>query len=407
MKKKKILLVGILMLMLAILSGCGAESEDKKKDDVNINGKDNVNNINGNDDNVTEIKSMVGNYVEYNGNLYFWKLTADSREEAALFAHYNPINGHKNDLVRLGQDGNESTIVNAAGQGNLYIANDTIYYQATDEGEKAVYSVDLDGNNNKKYVNGELKYADGDYIYIQSATDIVVLNIKTGSTDLTINKADLVGIADGHAYYISGDSFKTINIGFIYNGEDNSNVASFSTSEYKGDSIGSSPNISLYGFSYENNKVQIRVGDIQGTGHFVQEGWIIEMDADGQNVSKKEDSNQDEESTTLLGVTELPVSYATEKGLVYRDPENGSEKVIIDNNKIKSEFGFKTYNDDEEAYIEVYSADKVDDKLYIVIDNGTHYPAGDIGWRYSYKRAKTAVFKYDLESGKIDRIYEF
>ncbi|MBQ3408682.1 MAG: hypothetical protein IJH12_05735 [Clostridia bacterium] len=400
MKSKKLFIVVVLLFVMALLTGCGTETEEKKKENSNESGVD-----------VTETLepsySNVGNYIEYNGNIYYWKLTPSSRDETALFAKYSPIKESKVDLVRMEPDGNEFSVVNTAGNGNIYIANDVIFYQSTEDGENKVYSVDLGGNNKKTYVKGEINYASGNYIYIQSGADIVVLNAKTGEQELIVNSADLIGMAAGNAFYISGDSSKSISINYIKGGENNTNIATFNTSEYKSE-YGSDKNITFYGFSCENNKVAIKVGDVQGTGHFVQEGWVIEMDADGQNVTKRIDDDDNEEGApTLLEATDMPVSYNTEKGLLYKDPDNGSEKVIVDNNKIKSEFGFKTYNDDEEVFIEVYSADKVGDKLYIVIDNGTHYPAGDIGWRYSYKRTKTAAFKYDLGSGKIEKLYEF
>lgn len=71
--------------------------------------------------------------------------------------------------------------------------------------------------------------------------------------------------------------------------------------------------------------------------------------------------------------------------------------------KVKSEFGFKY---DDENIISVYSADLIGDELYIIMDNGVHNVAEDIGWRYSYKRTKTVAFKYNLKTAEIEQIYE-
>lgn len=395
MKTKKLLVAGIMLLVMILLAGCGTETkeEDNKKENEPGGEK-------------TSSYSNLGNYAEYKGNTYYWKLNPACRDGAALFAKYGPVIGAKVDLTKQDSDGKETTLLTDTGNGKIYVVNDTIFFQLNENGRYKVYSVDLEGKNKKSYVNGEIKYAYGDYLYVQDQANIIALNTQNGVAELTIEKADLIGMAGKNAYYISGDAGKEISVGYINGSVNNINIATFSTSEYK-ETDKANANITLYGYSYENNKVNIKVGDVQGTGHFIQEGWVIEMDADGQNVTKKEDSTQNSGATTLLEVTELPVSYSTEKGLVYKDPDNGSEKTIIDNEKIKSEFGFKVYKDDEEAYVEVYSADKIGDKLYIVIDNGTHYPAGDIGWRYSYKRIKTAAFKYDLGSGEIEKLYEF
>ena len=389
--KKALLFVVVLLLSIVLLAGCGAEEEKKEKN---------------NEVNQEQIKySNLGSFAEYNGNIYYWQLTPECRENTALFARFGAKKGIKTDLIRREKDGISYTVLNDYGFGNIYVADNTIYYQINDNGTYKVCSIDPDGNK-KTYVNGEIKYANNEYLYIQDLTDVVVLNTKTGIDELKVEKADLIGMADGNAYYISGDAGKEISINYINGTVNNMNIATFNTSEYKETEVNNA-NITVYDFSYANNKVAIKVGDVQGTGHFVQEGWIIEMDSDGKNVTKKQDSSQNEGADTLLDATELPVSYNTGKGLIYKDPANGSEKVILDNDKIKSEFGFTTYGDDEEAFIEVYSADKVGDYLYIVIDNGTHYPEGDIGWRYSYKRTKTAAFEYNIESKKVEYMYDF
>ena len=390
MKEKKMFVVGILLLVMVMLTGCGTEKKDSKNEENQAN------------DNASA--SVGASYfVEYKGSIYYWKINEESREQEALSGNYGRKIGAANYLVKRDSDGSESVVLTDTGDGNIYIANDMIFYQQNDNGTYKVCSVGLDGSDKKIYVDGEIKYAYGDYLYIQSLADVVALNVKNGIDELKVEKADLIGMAGENAYYIAGDAGKEVSINYIKGSLNNLNIATFSTSEYK-ETDKANANITLYDFSYMNNKVKIKVADVQGTAHFIQESWIIEMDADGQNVTKKQEVLDSDGNNAISYYTELPVSYDFDKGLVYENPENGEKKTIMDKDKIKIDYGFRI---DNESCVSVYSANRIGDKLYIVIDNGIHYPAGDIGWRYSYRRIKTVAFKYDLGSGKIEKIYEF
>ena len=84
---------------------------------------------------------------------------------------------------------------------------------------------------------------------------------------------------------------------------------------------------------------------------------------------------------------------------VISDNKGGNALKLSDYNDFLTEYPGRTINF-------LKSLNRAHDR-YIVIDNGIHYPAGDIGWRYSYRRIKTVAFKYDLGSGKVEKIYEF
>jgi len=398
MKVKKILLASMLAFVVVLLAGCGTKSDEKKEE------KTENNNTQGN----RISTSNVGNFAEYKGNLYYWKLTPDSRDGAALFANYNPVKGARVDLVKQDADGNETTITKTAGNGKIYIINDTIFYQSTEEGENTIYSVDLDGNNKQTYEKGEIKYAYDKYLFIQSGDDAAYINTcyneanENETKGFTLDNARYIGMADSRAYFVQGDNLKSVSFGYFEDGVPNFIGASFDVSEYTyNDST--NKNISIIGFVYKNNKVLIQLGDVQGTGQFIQEGWVIEMDADGRNINKRKVDNPNEGAESLLGVKDLPVRVDSAQGIIYTNPDDQSEKVIVDKATIKSQFSF---NDGDDYVTEVYSADKVGNKLYIIIDNGVHYPAGDVGWRYSYRRTATVAFTYDFESGEIEKIYE-
>lgn len=400
MKSKKIFIVGILIIVLVFLTGCGSSQKEENNNEVKKEQSEN----NAIDEIKSEAKSSnLGTFAKYDGDIYFWKLDSGSRESSAIFANYGESVQYKNNLVKRSSDGKETTIANEAGAGKLYIFDNTIYYESRANNTTKICSIDLEGNNKKEYVDGYLKYIVGDYIYIQSSTDISIINQKDGQYKTIVKNATLMGVADSNVYYYTYPNDRSsINIGFINNASDNGMVASFNKSEYSKAVSYYTPNVSFIDYKYQDGKVKVYVGDVQGTGYFVQEGWLIEMDADGKNVRKNITTTEDDASESLLGSTDLIVDYK-DKGLVYTDSNTGKETTIMTEEKVKSEFGFKY---DDENIISVYSADLIGDELYITMDNGVHNMAEDIGWRYSYKRAKTVAFKYNLKTAEIEQIYE-
>lgn len=409
MKSKKMFIVGILMIVLIFLTGCqnseNEESKSKVKEEPSTGTTAN-NTVNTTADEIkNEAKSSnVGTFVEYDGDVYFWKLDSESRESSALFANYGENVQYKNNLIKRSSDGKETTIVNESGAGKLCIADKNIYYESRASNTTKICSVDLQGKGKKEYIDGYLKYIVDDYIYVQSPTDIAIINKKDGQYKTVVKNATLIGVADSNVYYYTyPNDLSSINIGFMNNGNDNGIVASFNKSEYSEAVSYYEPNVSFIEYKYENGKVKVYVGDVQGTGHFVQEGWSIEMDADGKNVTKHMTTTEDAAADSLLGTTELSVDYK-DKGLVYTDKNTGKETTIMTNEKVKSEFGFKI---DDENTVKVYSADVIGDELYVTIDNGAHNSAEDMGWRYSYKRTKTVAFKYNLKTAETEKIYEF
>ena len=167
MKEKKMFVVGILLLVMVMLTGCGTEKKDSKNEENQVN------------DNASA--SVGASYfVEYKGSIYYWKINEESREQEALSGNYGRKIGAANYLVKRDSDGSESVVLTDTGDGNIYIANDMIFYQQNDNGTYKVCSVGLDGSDKKIYVDGEIKYAYGDYLYIQSLADVIALNVKNG-----------------------------------------------------------------------------------------------------------------------------------------------------------------------------------------------------------------------------------
>ncbi len=407
MKSKKIVLVGILVMMLLFLTGCGTEKNEENTERKEENSDNVVVEKDGSEEQKKKISnSNVGTFVEYNGDIYYWKMDSGSREESSLFAKYTESTNYKNNLVKLQPDGTETVILSDAGAGKICIANDTIFYESRAKSDVQVCSINLDGKEKREYKNGFLKYIVDNYIYIQSQNDISIIDVSNKNNNFVVETANIVGVAGKNVYYTkstSNGNVETMEIGYINGTNDSGIVASFNSSEYSDDFANEEYlNVTFLDFTYRDNKVMIDVGFVAGTGHFVQEGWTISMDADGKNVSKNMKSDASDVNDSLLEITDKPVKYSN--GLVYTDKATGKETTLLSKDELVSKLGFK---EDDDGTYGVYSADVIGDEIYVTIDSGTHNPSEDIGWRYSYKRVKTIAFKYNLKENSIEKIYEF
>ena len=405
--KKLIVFLVVLMITMIGFSGCGINKDENKFQDVEGAKIENAEDNNKNQS--TEVsEASCGEFVEHNGELYYWKLSSNSRKTDGLYGIYERVKNSQNTLVKRDTNGNEVEVFKDAGFGKICLTNDKIFYELESDNGAKVFSRDYSGNNKKEYTIGSIKFAVGKYLYVQLAYDIVAINLEDDSVNTVMKNAEIIGKANNYVYYrITGkEAIDALKTGIIINGEDNGIKATFNASEYKSGSSSQDRNVTFVEFKYENNVVNITLGDIQGTAHFIQEGYILQMNADGSNVSKKELQTGKDGPEGLLDVSEYSVKYENGE-LVYTNPKNGEKSKLMSDDELSSNFGFTGYSKDEEYTVSVYTANQNENDLFIVLDNGKHYEQGDIGWRYSYKREKTVAFKYNLNSKEIEKIYEF
>ena len=134
-----------------MLTGCGTTKEK--------NGEEKSNNISNNEQSNEakqdeEITTNVAEFVKYKDATYFWKLSANSRENTGLFAKYSTNQNTKNELIKLDSSGNQTTVLTEKALGNICISNDKIFMQGTESESGSynkIYSTDMNGENKKEY----------------------------------------------------------------------------------------------------------------------------------------------------------------------------------------------------------------------------------------------------------------
>ena len=96
-------IVTILAVTLMFFSGCGktenndnnvAENEIKNSNENNISQNEANSNLNNNDQEKAT-KSQLGNFVVSNENLYYWKLSEESRSKTGVLGEFNIVPGAK------------------------------------------------------------------------------------------------------------------------------------------------------------------------------------------------------------------------------------------------------------------------------------------------------------------------
>ena len=412
MKKniKVLLTILIIGFLLIILTGCGNkenENDDEKNEETVIN----ENTIEQKEE---KVEGKSGSFVEYKGYTYYWKIDAGSREGTGLFSNYKDSLNYKNDLIRFNDSG-EEVVISDKGSGDIFIVNDKIFlsYTADEYGNnRNIYSVDLDGNNKTEYCSGEMKYIVDDYIYGQTDNngDIFIIDTKTDKVDTIKKKANIIGCEDGVIYYTNEFDYtaKNLTIGSIEGKEDNGIIYTFDSSNFE---YYERP-VTMYALTMwkENGKLNTCIGYSEGSANLLQELVQIEMEAERKNAKL---TNVElsygfyEEEQNIKGkvyfktVNPNADSY---NELVYVDKETGEIKELVKVDEINEKYGFV---EDDEHQTSLYCADAVGDDVYVIIDYSEHYPEGDVGWRYTYKRLKTVCFKYNLKSKEIEDIYDF
>lgn len=414
MKKRAICIILILTMLfttMLVLTGCGEVAENNDNKEKNNNSEEN--NIENTQETELSLESVSGSFVKYNDNIYFWKLSENSRESTALFANYNDIVTAKNTLVKRDKDGNEEIILTDRGSGDIYILNNKIFlnYAENEYGTiRKIYSVDLKGENKIEYQQGEIKSIIGDYIICQTEENgnIFRINSKNGQIENLKTKANFIGAEENIIYYSEIYDYKKaiLNIGSITDNKDNGIIATIKSSEFQGYS--QTPPIEITKYWYKDNKVNMYIGYRLGTANMLQEVIHLSMDKNGENI-KKVDASLSEDSDLEQPKNEVYLKAVQKNGtyqnnLMYINESDGLIKELMTEEDISKKFNLLK---DDEHYISIYCAEIIDNDAYIVLDYSEHYPAEDIGWRYSYKRLKTICFKYNIKTNEIKEVYQF
>lgn len=393
----------------------------------------------------------ISDFVEYDDEIYYWDITESSRKPDGIYGNYDYVSGVKNKLVKTDKKGNKETVYEGEGCGNLAIVNDRIFtYKVDSTGYYTdIISIDLDGKDLKTYQTGKMVSVVDDIIICEDekATSIFALDAETGETETIKEKARYIGTCEDIVYYeeeyytaFRATGEKYLKIGTILDGEDEGIFAKLPVQEF---GSYTNNNFTVSDFKAIDDNIFIIYGYYDGSANMFQEGIIAKLPvSEGEELASSD-------IKTLKGVTEKAYEYkekdktylvyedgkgidvdafvntqvsleglnyyenvfikydysntSTVEGINYTEDFTGKTTQIISKSDLEG-YGFAF---GEENYTSIHSYSITENAIYIVIDNGLHNSSKDVGWRYNYDRKKTVMLKYDIQSGKVEKINEF
>ena len=365
---------------------------------------------------VSQPISKVDYFCEYNGEIYYWKLSDTSREKTGLSNNIYNL-GVENQLVKIDKDGKETVIYTGTGSKEICIVNDRIFLscKASDsEYVRKICSINLDGTDKQEHAEGEMKYIVSDYIICQDSTSIYALNTENFGTTKIVEQGTseiieiITAIKDNIYYSIYNYEDHTIGISTI-TGVTSDKTTKITISNEFGEGFEEAGLLEVAYMWKDVDTINMYIDFREGTAHLINGIVKVTMDENLNNAQVLEADRND--LTTVMdtatngvfvGITEENGNY--ERYVMKVDDRTGEIENIFSTDEIYEKYSL---TDDTEHTLSIHNITEIENEIYMIWDYRTHSPENDIGWRYAYTRERTIYLKYNTETKEITTIYEF
>lgn len=436
MKKEKIIL-SILALTISLISLSGCKENTNNQEEIKNE------NIISNDINQEskDIYNNGGSFVSYKGKTYYREYNNASIEKVALYGdfYYETENITSKYINVILENGRIENVFKDEGYGDFYISNDRFFFRGV---QNKLYSVNMKGEDYKEICKGYYLRCDEQndeiyYINIQDNNSMYKINTQ----NLKISKVaeEIVGTPyfyEDKIYYFESDEEQDTKI-LEYNmtAKTTQEIATIKHNEKPDDvyyyvasnvmyqnkmfiSIGydaGTANIysgsQLYCVNLETKEVKLLDNNI--TRELVREGNLLyyreeQLEEVGNIVKKLNMDSLTISEIKDIGDIVIDSNVIGEKNgnSMYIDGIHLTDKIIFSATE-KEEFKNKYAPNalEEDILIQIREVEKVDDKIYFLLEIARHKVEEDIGWRYSYERIASEKYSYDIKTGKKTLIY--
>ena len=436
MKKEKVIL-SILALTVSLigLTGCKNNTnnqEETKNDSVITNEIDNEQ---------EEVYNNGGSFVSYKGKTYYREYNNASVEKVALNGdfYYETENKTSKYINVISENGRIKNVFKDDGYGEFYISNDRFFFRGF---QNKLYSVDMNGEDYKEICKGYYLRCDDEkdeiyYINVQDNNSMYKIN----TNDLRVTKVaeEIVGTPyfykDYIYYFESNEEQDTKIIEYNMNSKTTKEFATIKHNDkpedvyyyvasnviyqnkmfisigYDAGTISAYSGSQLYCINLDTKEVKLLDNNV--ARELVSEGNLLYYKENQleSNVDIVKSLNMDSLIITPIentGNIVVNSSLIGEKNgnSVYIDGVYYTDKIIF-SAKEKEEFKNKYASNipEEDILIQIRKVEKVDDKIYCLLEIAKHKADEDIGWRYSYERIASEKYSYDLKTGKKTLVY--
>ena len=364
------------------------------------------------------------------GTVYYWEYDSASFEGSAALGYYKPIVGETNKLMMQSLSGEKVMIGDMEGGGSLVLTDSSriFYEKPVDQiGGYEICSIDQNSGQTQPYGLGRIEASDGKKIICSDSTNYCIdsIDAETGERTKLVDGSFLAS-HDGLIYYqpVEADSGAATKgkVSFAVVDAQGGQQKTLCTTEpdlYADDFQGTASIVSMV---FKDEYIYFSYGSYAGTGSVYAGGKIMKVKKDGTEAevvagmdglrapafSVSEDGTVVSQSIDeMYDYINSMDKYFTRNGSIYFMNENGEPAELVTQADYASvgNVACGQFNDNEAVTIQF--AEKIGNKVYMLLDHGVIDETSRVGWRTGYARVNSAMLSKDLDTGTVETVFSY
>lgn len=364
------------------------------------------------------------------GTVYYWEYDSASFEGSAALGYYKPIVGETNKLMMQSLSGEKVMIGDMEGGGSLVLTDSSriFYEKPVDQiGGYEICSIDQNSGQTQTYGLGRIEASDGKKIICSDTANhsIDSIDAETGERTKLVDGSFLAS-HDGLIYYqpVEADSGAATKgkVSFAVVDAQGGQQKTLCTTEpdlYADDFQGTASIVSMV---FKDEYIYFSYGSYAGTGSVYAGGKIMKVKKDGTEAevvagmdglrapafSVSEDGTVVSQSIDeMYDYINSMDKYFTRNGSIYFMNENGEPAELVTQADYASvgNVACGQFNDNEAVTIQF--AEKIGNKVYMLLDHGVIDETSRVGWRTGYARVNSAMLSKDLDTGTVETVFSY
>lgn len=364
------------------------------------------------------------------GTVYYWEYDSASFEGSAALGYYKPIVGETNKLMMQSLSGEKVMIGDMEGGGSLVLTDSSriFYEKPVDQiGGYEICSIDQNSGQTQTYGLGQIEASDGKKIICSDSTNYCIdsIDAETGERTKLVDGSFLAS-HDGLIYYqpVEADSGAATKgkVSFAVVDAQGGQQKTLCTTEpdlYADDFQGTASIVSMV---FKDEYIYFSYGSYAGTGSVYAGGKIMKVKKDGTEAevvagmdglrapafSVSEDGTVVSQSIDeMYDYINSMDKYFTRNGSIYFMNENGEPAELVTQADYASvgNVACGQFNDNEAVTIQF--AEKIGNKVYMLLDHGVIDETSRVGWRTGYARVNSAMLSKDLDTGTVETVFSY
>lgn len=364
------------------------------------------------------------------GTVYYWEYDSASFEGSAALGYYKPIVGETNKLMMQSLSGEKVMIGDMEGGGSLVLTDSSriFYEKPVDQiGGYEICSIDQNSGQTQTYGLGRIEASDGKKIICSDSTNYCIdsIDAETGERTKLVDGSFLAS-HDGLIYYqpVEADSGAATKgkVSFAVVDAQGGQQKTLCITEpdlYADDFQGTASIVSMV---FKDEYIYFSYGSYAGTGSVYAGGKIMKVKKDGTEAevvagmdglrapafSVSEDGTVVSQSIDeMYDYINSMDKYFTRNGSIYFMNENGEPAELVTQADYASvgNVACGQFNDNEAVTIQF--AEKIGNKVYMLLDHGVIDETSRVGWRTGYARVNSAMLSKDLDTGTVETVFSY